>query len=233
MRIERIESGFFKTNTYLVIDEASGAAMLVDPAGKWGPIATLVRETGVRVAAIVNTHTHFDHINRNAEAKRLTGAPLIVHRAEADRLGRRSALGALLRGRLVLSPPADRLVDEGDVIEVGTLEFEVIHTPGHSPGGISLRCKKHILTGDALFAGAIGRTDFKDGDYDTLVTAIRDKLFVLSDDIFLHPGHGPRTTIHDERKHNIFVRLRPEQIDQILFGIPPKKNKAVDAEPPE
>jgi len=228
VRIERIESGFFKTNTYLAIDELTQEAMLVDPAGDWRAIAALIAASGARVVAIVNTHTHFDHINRNAEAKRLTGAPLIVHRAEADRLGRPTVAGALLRLRPRLSPPADRLVDEGDTIEVGSLSFEVIHTPGHSPGGICLRCKKNIFTGDALFAGAIGRTDLKGGDYDALVTAIRDKLFVLSDDIFLYPGHGPRTTIRDERKHNLFVRLRPEQIDELLFGIPAKKTKTPD-----
>jgi hydroxyacylglutathione hydrolase len=228
VRIEKIESGFFKTNTYLAIDEAGGEALLIDPAGKWKPIAALIAETGAKVVAIVNTHAHYDHINRNLEAKQATGAPIIVHRAEAHVLDKISGLALLFRARPKLSPPADRTVEEGDEIVAGNLTFEVIHTPGHSPGGISLRFKKHIFTGDALFAGAIGRTDMKGGDYDALVGAIKDKLFVLSDDINLHPGHGPRTTIETERKHNIFVRLRPEQIDELLFGARRKKSEDHD-----
>ncbi len=225
MHIEKVESGFFKTNTYLVVDDLAGEAMLVDPAGNWRQIEAMIRAAGAQVVAIVNTHAHYDHVNRNHEAKRLTGAPLSIHRAEAEKLDRFSVGTLLARQRLQRSPVADRLLDEGDVVEVGALRFEVIHTPGHSPGGICLRHKKHIFTGDAVFAGAIGRTDLKGGDYDTLITSIKDKLFILSDDIFLHPGHGPRTTIKDERKHNLFIKLRPEQIDELLFGIPSKKKR--------
>ncbi|MDP8225213.1 MAG: MBL fold metallo-hydrolase [Candidatus Lernaella stagnicola] len=234
MRIDTVESGFFKTNTYLVTDDLSGEALLVDPAGNWRRIEELIRAGGSRVVAIVNTHAHYDHASRNVEAKRLTGAPLMIHEAEAERLSSFSWPSLFFRGRPRLSPPADRLLREGDEVEVGGLRFEVLHTPGHSPGGICLRYKKTIFTGDALFAGAIGRTDLKGGDYDTLITAIKDKLFVLSDDIFLYPGHGPRTTIEVERKHNIFVKLRPEQIDEILFGPPRKKRPAADeAEAPQ
>jgi len=229
VRIEVIESGFFKTNTYLVADELTGKAMLIDPAGKWAPIERMICDSGAEVVAVVNTHAHYDHANRNREAKRLTNAPLMIHRAEAERLDRFSLPSLLFRGRGKLSPPPDRALDEGDVIEVGSLRFEVIHTPGHSPGGICLRYKKHIFTGDALFAGSIGRSDLKGGDYDQLVASIRDKLFVLSDDIHLHPGHGPQTTIEAERKYNIFVKLRPEQIEQLMFG-PPKKKKAAETE---
>lgn len=219
MRIEAIESGFFKTNTYLVIDELTNQALLIDPAGSWKRIAALLEQTGAVVTAIVNTHAHYDHVNRNREAKKLTAAPLMIHRAEGDKLSRFSAASLLLRGRPILSPPADRLLEEGDEIEVGSLRFAVIHTPGHTPGGISLRYKKHIFTGDAIFAGAIGRTDLKGGDYDQLAAALKDKLFVLSDDIFLHPGHGPRTTIEAERKFNIFVKLRPEQVDELMMAM--------------
>jgi len=219
VRIETIESGFFKTNTYLVIDELTNRAMLIDPTGSWRKIAALISQTGAEVTAIVNTHAHFDHVNRNHEAKQSTGAPLLIHRAEGDRLPRLSLPSLLLRGRPKLSPPADRLLEEGDEIEVGSLRFEVIHTPGHTPGGISLRYKKHIFTGDAIFAGAIGRTDLKGGNYDQLAAALKDKLFILSDDIFLHPGHGPRTTIEAERKYNIFVKLRPEQVDELMLAM--------------
>lgn len=223
MQIEKIESGFFKTNTYLAIDDETREALLIDPAGDWKRIAALIRDAGVTVKAIVNTHAHYDHVSRNTEAKRLTGAPLLIHEAEAGRLPKFSLASLFFRGRPTLSPPADRRLRDGDAIDIGALRFEVIHTPGHSPGGICLRYKKSIFCGDAVFQGAIGRTDLKGGDYDTLVASLKDRLFVLSDDIFLYPGHGPRTSIENERKYNIFVKLRPEQIDELMFG--PSKKK--------
>jgi glyoxylase-like metal-dependent hydrolase (beta-lactamase superfamily II) len=225
VQIERIESGFFKSNTYLVVDEATHAALLIDPAGHWRDIEAAIQSTGASVVAIVNTHTHYDHANRNHEAKKRTGAPIGVHRAEAEALRRFSLASLLFRGRARLSPPADRRLEDGDEIEIGSLRFEIIHTPGHSPGGICLRHKKNIFSGDTLLAGAIGRADLPGGDYDQLVASIRDRLFVLSDDIHVHPGHGPKTTLEAERKYNIFVKLRPEQIEEILFG-PPKKKPA-------
>ncbi|MHA1568004.1 MAG: MBL fold metallo-hydrolase [Alphaproteobacteria bacterium] len=230
MRIEQIESGFFKTNTYLVIDELTGKAMLIDPAGNWQRIARMIDDGGAEVTAIVNTHAHYDHANRNREAIKLTGAPLLVHADDAPRLTSFSLPSLLFRGRPKLSPPPDRLLREGDSVEVGSLSFEVIHTPGHSPGGICLRYKKHMFTGDTLFAGSVGRTDMKGGDYDRLAESIKDKLFVLSDDIHLYPGHGPKTTIEHERKYNIFVKLRPEQIEELMFGPPRKKPKAEPVE---
>jgi glyoxylase-like metal-dependent hydrolase (beta-lactamase superfamily II) len=149
-------------------------------------------------------------------------APLMVHEAEAERLTRVSP-GGWITGHWQLSPRADRLLKDGDTIDVGSLKFTVIHTPGHSPGGICLRFKKAIFTGDTLFAGSIGRTDLKGGDYDTLVASIRERLFILFDDVYLYPGHGEKTNIENERKYNIFVRLRPEQIEQLLFGSIRKK----------
>lgn len=223
MRIDHVESGFFKTNTYLVGDEQSGKALLIDPAGDWKKIRTMIQSAGVAVEAIVLTHAHYDHANRVHEARALTGAPLLVHEADAPLLQRKSVLSLVTRWRIKLSPPPDRLLAEGDVVEVGALRFEVIHTPGHTPGGICLRYKKTMFTGDTLFAGSIGRTDLKGGSWPALKASIDNKLFVLSDDIHLYPGHGPKTTIERERKYNIFVKLSPDQMDQLMFGIKPKK----------
>lgn len=225
MQVERIESGFFRSNTYLVIDEFSNQALLIDPAGDWKKIEALIRKTGAQVAAIVNTHGHFDHANRNWEAKKFTGAPIFIHAADAPAFEKISMAALFLRGRSRLSPPPDRLLQEGDTVEAGGLSFEVIHTPGHTPGGICLRHKKFIFTGDLVFAGSIGRTDLRGGNYDQLIASLQDKIFILSDDIHLFPGHGPRTTIENERKYNVFVKLRPEQIDELLFGPPRKKKK--------
>jgi len=224
VKIERVESGFFKSNSYLVIDELTGQAMLVDPAGDWKRLAALIASSGAKVVAVVNTHGHYDHASRNHEARRLTGAPIMIHEADAHLFTDFSWPSFFLRRRPRLSPPADRLLRDGDEIEIGSLSFEVIHTPGHTPGGICLRHKKHILTGDTVFAGSVGRTDLKGGSWEQLAASIKDKLFILSDDIHLHPGHGPATTIEDERKYNVFVKLRPDQIEELLFG-PPRKKK--------
>ena len=228
MRIEQVESGFFKTNTYLVSDEHSGQALLIDPAGDWKKIKAMIQHADVTIAAIVLTHAHYDHVNRVQEAKTLTGAPLLAHEAAASRLKKISLLSLLMRRRAKPAPPPDRLLAEGDVVEVGALRFEVIHTPGHSPGGICLRYKKTMFTGDTLFAGSIGRSDLKGGSWPALKASIEDKLFILSDDIHLYPGHGPKTTIERERKYNIFVKLSPEQLDQLMFGIKPKKKPKED-----
>ena len=231
MRIEHVESGFFKTNTYLVGDEYSGEALLIDPGGDWRKIRAMIQKAQVKVAAIVLTHAHYDHANRVQEAQALTGAPLLVHRDDAPRLRKVSALMLAARRRPHLAPPPGRLLVEGDTIEVGALRFEVIHTPGHSPGGVCLRYKKTIFTGDTLFAGSIGRTDLKGGSWPALKASIEDKLFILSDDIHLYPGHGPKTTIERERKYNIFVKLSPAQMDEIMFGIKAKeKSKESEGE---
>jgi glyoxylase-like metal-dependent hydrolase (beta-lactamase superfamily II) len=232
VRVERIESGFFGTNTYLAVCEDTHEALLIDPAGKWAAIAAKIDEMGARVVAIVNTHSHYDHANRNHEAKQLTHAPICVHRDDAAALASRfSFASTIFRGRTRLSPPPDRLLADGDAVDVGRLRFEVIHTPGHTPGGICLRYKKHLFSGDTLMAGAIGRADLKGGSHDQLVASIKDKLFVLSDDIFVYPGHGPRTSIEAERKYNLFVRLTPDQIDQLMFGPPRRKKRAEEPAP--
>lgn len=224
MLLKKYSSRFLKTNTYLVACDLTKKAMIIDPGIRSKELEAEVRKNSLHVIAIVNTHTHLDHLLGNHKARTLYGAPVMVHEAEEKRLTRISP-AAWITGHSRLSPPADRLLVDGDIIIIGSLEFLVIHTPGHSPGGICLRHKKNIFTGDTLFRGGIGRSDFKGGDYDTLVGSIRDRLFILSDDIFCHPGHGPKTTIEDERKYNIFVKLRPEQIEMLLLG-PPKAKKA-------
>jgi glyoxylase-like metal-dependent hydrolase (beta-lactamase superfamily II) len=123
----------------------------------------------------------------------------------------------IMKGRAAWSPPADRLLDDGDAIDVGSWSFEVIHTPGHTPGGICLKYKKTLFTGDTLMAGTVGRTDMKYASWNDISASIQDKLFVLSDDIICYPGHGPKTTIERERAGNIFVRHSPETLDRFFF----------------
>lgn len=218
MLIKTFPSRFLKTNTYLVACDLTKKALVIDPGFRLGEIRETVNREYLQVVGIVNTHTHIDHILGNHAASAYFHAPLMVHRDESARLLRPSPL-AWFRGHWQISPPADRLLEEGDIISVGLLRFEVIHTPGHTPGGICLRYKKAIFTGDTLFQGSIGRTDLRGGDFDTLAHSIKEKLFILSDDIFCYPGHGERTTIGDERRYNLFVRLRPEQVEDLMLDM--------------
>jgi hydroxyacylglutathione hydrolase len=219
--IKSFTSRFFKTNTYLVACDLTKKAAIIDPGRNLVDLTSEVRDRGLEVIAIINTHTHGDHVLGNHKAKELFAAPIFVHETEKDRLPRIGP-SAFILGKLRLSPPADQLLNDGDIIEVGSLRFEVIHTPGHTKGSICIRYKKAIFTGDTLFRGTIGMADVKSGAHDRLVESIKERLFILSDDIRCYPGHGKRTTIGDERRYNLFVRLTPEQLEQLLMGPPPR-----------
>lgn len=216
MLIKTFNKNLLQTNTYLVACDITNEAMIIDPASRLRPLQKEVEERGLKVVAIVITHGHLDHIWRAHAYKKTFNAPLFIHRSDALLLSKRRLLSLVAKGRLRISQPADNLLEDGDVIEVGSLKFEVIHTPGHSPGGICLKYKKTIFSGDTLFAGGIGRTDLKGGNYDTLVNSIKERLFILSDDIQIFPGHGPKTTIGEEQTNNLFVRMRPEEVERLM-----------------
>jgi hydroxyacylglutathione hydrolase len=217
MRIEVFTSGILKTNTYVVGPDTSDEVIVIDPAGKIRLVLDFVAAGGLKIVGIVNTHRHWDHISGNAAVKRASGAPIMIHEDDAQAISKTNVFSMLLRASASWSPPADVLLKEGSRITVGSYVFEVIHTPGHSPGGICLRYKKFLFTGDTLMAGTVGRTDIKHGSWQKLSESIKDKLFILSDDIACYPGHGPKTTIERERRSNMFVRYTPEQIEEWLF----------------
>ena len=200
------EVGPLQTNCYIVGDEASKEAAVVDPGGDARLILGALKEHGLRCTAIVITHAHFDHVGATAELKRETGAPVIIHAAEKDLLPMQSRMARLFGMQVKDPPPADRTVVEGDIIKVGAIEMKVLHTPGHSPGGICLviESEKKVIVGDTLFADSIGRTDFPGGSLDELLDGVRTKIFTLGDDFEVYPGHGPATTVGRERKHNPF-----------------------------
>ncbi|MBZ0273865.1 MBL fold metallo-hydrolase [bacterium] len=216
MRIEIFTSGIFKANSYVVGPETGRDALVIDPGGNVRPILAFIRGENLRVVGILNTHADADHCTGNAALKRATGAPILIHEADADRLTRFSFL-AIAHGRLTLSPPADRRLADGDTVAVGPYDFEIIHTPGHTPGGICLKYKKALFTGDTLMAGSIGNTDRGRASWEKLAESILERLFVLSDDVQVYPGHGPRTNIGRERHANIFVRHHPDKIEKWLL----------------
>ncbi len=194
---------------YIVGCEETGEAMLIDPAAEVDRVVNQVEEDGLEVKLIVNTHPHGDHTGGNKRAKKLTGAPIAVHRDAEDILERSLSPGmaAMIGGEA--SPPPDRLLDEGETIEIGKLRLRVIHTPGHSQGGICLYGHGAVFTGDILFVGAVGRTDLAGGSARAMRAAIREKLFDLPDETIVYPGHdygpAPTSTIDRERLTNPFV----------------------------
>ncbi|MFQ5848778.1 MAG: MBL fold metallo-hydrolase [Candidatus Methylomirabilales bacterium] len=208
MKIHSFTIGPLETNAYLVVDEGSRQALLIDPGLESEGIYTIIQKEGLTLSAIVNTHGHFDHVCGNAFFQAKTGAPVLLHREDAPMMAH-AAEQALTFGFQVPTPPApDRLLSEGDEVVMGEHRMRVLHTPGHTPGGICLSAGGLVFVGDTLFAGSIGRTDLPGGSFEVLLASIRNKLLCLPDETAVYPGHGPVTTIGDERAHNPFVTGR-------------------------
>lgn len=199
--------GPFAANCYLLGCERIGRLAVIDPGGDARRILAAVEQTGHTVACILNTHGHLDHVAANAEVKEATGAPVLVAAPDAPMLANpaRQLAGVLLKGATGLV--ADRLLVDGDTVEVGELELKVLLTPGHTPGSACflLEAEKLLFSGDTLFEGSVGRTDLPGGSWDELLDSIREKLLVLDDHVRVLPGHGPETTIGHERRANPFL----------------------------
>jgi len=194
---------------YIVGDEASGEALVIDPAANVDGLISEAQKKGFTIKYIVNTHGHVDHISGNQDMKKKTGAQIIIHEADADMLVSTPSMVLRMFGAKP-SPPADITVKEGDTISVGKVTLRVIHTPGHTPGGMSLYMDGYVFTGDTLFVGGVGRTDLPGGSWSVMSSSIREKLLSLPDDTVVLPGHNygpsPTSTIARERKANMFLR---------------------------
>jgi hydroxyacylglutathione hydrolase len=196
----------FGTNSYLVEDEGTKDAVVIDANFEPQLMVDLIRERRARVGAILLTHTDVDHIAGLADLlKELGSLPVAVHDSEREVI----VEGKPLRQEFAIaiaSAPIANVVSlvEGQPFNVGSLEFEVLHTPGHSPGGVSLRIGDAVFTGDALFAGSVGRSDFRNSDGQVLLQGIKTRLLALPDDLTVYSGHGPATTIGQERRTNPF-----------------------------
>ena len=191
------------TNCYLVSDSSTRDALIIDPGDDADAIVQAVHADDLVVRGIVNTHGHADHIAANGALKQEFGCPIMIHELDAPYLTDADLnLSSFIGQSGPLSPPADRLLREGDVVMLGDRRFSVIHTPGHTPGGICLIVDDVLFSGDTLFARSIGRSDFPGGAHRTLIESIRTKLLVLPDDTTVYPGHGPSTTIAIERSSN-------------------------------
>ncbi len=207
--IESVESAPFGEVSYLVWRRGRVDALVVDPGFDTGTILSLLGRHGLHLSAILNTHGHADHIAGNAAMKAaFPEAPLIIGRNEASMLGDAEANLSAPFGEPFTTPPADRLVDDGERLELAGMSFEVREIPGHSPGSVVFLCDQFepsfVFGGDVLFRGSVGRTDLG-GNGPQLLAGIRAKLLTLADETLVLPGHGPMTTIGAERRSNPYV----------------------------
>lgn len=210
MVVRQYEVGNFAVFCYLIGDEESREGLFIDPADDAKVLLAEAKSHGLnKIKYIVNTHSHVDHIMGNAEMAKKTGAKIVIHEEDAAALIRTPSYLLEMFGATA-SPPADSVVKEGDVIQVGNVKLKVIHTPGHSAGGICLYLDGMVFTGDTLFVGSVGRTDFPGSSWEVLEASIRHKLYVLPGETVVFPGHNygsaPTTTIQYEKRHNPFVR---------------------------
>ena len=204
MILRALVVGPIQSNCYILGCERTKEAAVIDPGGDADKILITLAKDRLRCLYIINTHGHFDHSADNKRLKEVTGAQLLIHRADAPMILDQRTSGRMWDMDVDNSPPPDRYLEEGDIINFGDVSLNVLHTPGHSPGGISLVTDKMVFVGDTLFAGSIGRTDFPGGDHEGLIRNVRKKIFTLGDDIVVYPGHGPKTTVGRERRNNPF-----------------------------
>lgn len=197
--------GPLQSNCYIFGEVDSGSGIVIDPGGDPELILSEIEQTGLGICAIVNTHAHFDHAGGNRLVRQETGAPILVHREDGPSLANLAAQAMFFSLKSENSPPPDRLLEDGDIIKMGNIPLKVLHTPGHTPGGISISGPGVVFSGDVLFAGSVGRTDLPGGSFEKMMSSIRDKLLVLPDDTRVLPGHGPETTIGRERLSNPFL----------------------------
>ena len=194
---------------YLIGDEKTRTCALIDPAFDTDHILAEARRLKYRVTHVINTHGHSDHTAGNQAIKTATGARLLIHELDADRLGKllHSTFSRILGGRG--SPRPDRLLHEDDIVRIGGTDLKVIHTPGHSPGSICLYANGHLFTGDTLFVGAVGRIDLPGGSRLQMRMSFRDKIFTLPEETIVWPGHdygpSPSSTLGHEKKTNPFI----------------------------
>jgi hydroxyacylglutathione hydrolase len=204
MIVYTFQLGPMQANCYILECEKTRSAIVIDPGDEADVILDIISDRKLKLEFIINTHGHIDHISANNELKKKTSAKLCIHRLDADLIVDPQKNLSSFIGKPISSLPPDRILEDGDIIESGTIKLKVIHTPGHSPGGICLLADDAIFTGDLLFAGGIGRYDFPGSSYDQIMESLK-KVIELGDDLIVYPGHGFNTTIGEEKETNPFL----------------------------
>lgn len=205
--VDFVTVGPFQQNSYVLGDRATGEAVLVDPGDEPEAIEALLQRHGLTPRYVLNTHAHLDHVGAVHHFQQKYGLPFYLHPGDREWLEGLPLQGRMFGIQVSPTPKVDRWIAHGDTFPLGAHTIEVIHTPGHTPGGccLFLRDAKVLITGDTLFAGSIGRTDFPGGSFEDLTSSIKERLFPLGDDVTFHSGHGPASTLGEERRNNPFV----------------------------
>lgn len=194
MKVETFVRGPLVNNVYLLWDEQSKDAAIIDPGIQSDDLLKNIQDQQLQLRYILNTHRHFDHVDSDEFYREQTGAPIVLHQDDA----------AMLKDQLGIVP--DVLLQGGEELALGSLTIRTIHTPGHSAGGVCFLVEDHLFAGDTLFAGSVGRSDFEDSDGELLLKAIAEKILPLPDATLVLPGHGDATTIGAERASNPFLQ---------------------------
>jgi hydroxyacylglutathione hydrolase len=205
MNIHKFTIGNFAVNNYLVHAVNSSKAILFDAGEDTEVILKKIDQLKLDLKYLVNTHGHSDHIAGNNKILQNTDAQLLIHQDEVEYLSDPTLNLSGFLGINLYSPPPDKLLKDGDIITLDSLSFWVVHTPGHTPGHISLVADEHAFVGDVIFQGSIGRTDFPKASGQQLIESIRNKIYQLPDNTILYPGHGPNTSVGEEKRSNPFV----------------------------
>lgn len=199
--------GMLATNCYILAPDKRAPAVVIDPAGEVKSIVSRLHKAELECVAILCTHGHVDHVAGAGPLSDAVGAPVFIHAADAGALASpRTKLIGIAGGVLSTRPRQVRYLEDGDKVEAGDLALEVLHTPGHTLGGLSFYLPGYLFCGDLIFQGSIGRTDLKGGSLQTLLRSVAEKVWGLPDDTRVMPGHGPATTLGEEKAHNPFLR---------------------------
>ncbi len=203
MNVKSITVGMFATNCYLVSCPETKEGVVIDPGADGKRIFDKLKNSGLRIKYIINTHGHIDHIGANGKLKEVLKIPILLCQKDLE-LYNNPGFGLRLVSRK--QPDPDKYISEGERIEFGNLSMTVINTPGHTPGGVCLIANSALFSGDTLFAGSIGRTDLAGGSHSALIKSIKEKIIVLPPETMVYPGHGPITTIGEEIETNPFIK---------------------------
>ena len=205
MLLKQLIVGELETNCYILGDEKTKEGVVIDPGGDGDLIMENIKRLNLKIKYIILTHGHADHLAALNELKKETDAQIVIHEQDADMLTEPRYNLSMFTGKDIVCPKADRLLEDGDKIDFGNLTLEVLHTPGHTPGGISLYIDNILFTGDTLFCEGVGRADLPGSSYEKLLRSIKEKLFSKPDDTKIYPGHGRESTIGWEKKNNPWI----------------------------
>jgi len=204
--IETLRLGSYGANCYIVGSEKSKDVMIIDPGAESTKIKNLIKSKSYNPKFILLTHGHGDHIGGAKDLKKEFNIPVYIHKKDGNMLKDERLNFTKMMYKNGISLNADKFLEDGDKITLDNMKFEVLHTPGHTPGGISIKHKDIVFSGDTLFKGSIGRTDFPGGSYDQLIKSIKEKLLVLDENTVVYPGHEGKTTIKYEKENNQFLK---------------------------